>query len=222
MPLSIQFPLGAVPRTLLFYFQQIRPMANCSAEDGKVVGHMLHDLVRRKPKDLPHAIRELVNRTAMLRGCGFAHIGDMLARLLSAHLQAGVQAGPEEGTTATPSAPVPTAAVGLDPSSLTKEQAIAIGTAIVLSVHERDAPAAGLKRVVKSHAALRAMESEYAWFVPMLEVILASKAAEPRRSTYLMKRLRSRIQSVVASKEASNADGADEESNFSPVVRLGA
>ncbi len=213
-----------MPRTLLFYFQQIRPIANCSAEDGEVVGHMLHRLVRGKPKDLPHAIREFVDRTAMLRGCGFAHIGDMLTPLLSADMdvQGGVQAGPEEGTTATPSAPVPTTAGGLDPSLLTKEQAIAIGTAIVLSLHEHGVPAAGLKRVVKSHAALRAMESEYAWFVPMLEVILAPKAAKPRRSTYLMKRLRSRIQSVAPSKEASNADGADEESNFSPVVRLGA
>ena len=222
MPLSMLFPLGAVPRTLLFYFQQIRPLANCSAEDGRVVGHMLHDLVRRKPKDLPHAIREFVNRTAMLRGCGFAHIGDMLARLLTADVQADVRARPEEGTTATPSAPVPTTTGGLDPSLLTKEQAIAIATAIVLSLHEHGVPAAGLKRVVKSHAALRAMESEYAWFVPMLEVILASKAAEPRRSTYSMKRLRSRIQSVAPSKKASNADGADEESSFSPVVRLGA
>jgi hypothetical protein len=206
---------------LQLYFQQIRPMANCSAEDGKVVGHMLHDLVKGKPKDLPHLIRELVNRTAMLRGCGFAHIGDMLARLLSAHLQAGVQAGPEEGTTATQSAPVPTAAVGLDPSSLTKEQAIAIGTAIVFSFREHDVPAAGLKRVVKSHASLRAMESKCAWFVPMLEVILAHKAAEPRRSTVSMQ-LRSSISSVAPSDEASNADGANEESGFSSLVRLGA
>jgi hypothetical protein len=145
----------------------------------------------------------------------------MLARLLSAHLQAGVQAGPEEGTTATQSAPVPTAAVGLDPSSLTKEQAIAIGTAIVFSFREHDVLTAGLKRVVKSHAALRAMESKYAWFVPMLEVILERKTAGPRRSTVLM-RLRSSISSVAPSDEASNADGADEESSFTPVVRLGA
>ena len=214
--------LGAVPTTIQRYFRRIRPIAQCDTEDGRVIGHMLHDLVRSKLKDLPHAIREFANRTAMLRGCGFAHIGDMLARLLSADVQAGVQAGLDEGTTAAASAPVPTAAVGLDPSSLTKEEAVAIGTAIVLSAHDRDELAAGLKRVVKSHAVLRAMQSKYGWFVPMLEVILAPKAAEPRRSTYLMKRLRSSISSVAPSKEASNADGADEESSFSPVVRLGA
>jgi hypothetical protein len=65
------------------------------------------------------------------------------------------------------------------------------------------------------------MESKYAWFVPMLEVILERKAAEPRRSTVLT-RLRSSISSVAPSDEASNADGADEESSFTPVVRLGA
>ena len=214
--------LGAVPMMLQLYFQQARPIEVCNAEDGKVVGHMLHDLVRSKPKDLPHAIREFADRTAMLRGCGFAHIGDMLARLLSADVQAAEQAGLDEGTTATPSALIPSATVGLEPSLLTKEQAIAIGTAIVLSVQEHELPAAGLKRVVKSHAALRAMQSEYGWFLPMLEVIMARKAAEPRRSTVLMKRLRSRIASVAPSDEASNADGADEESGFSSVVRLGA
>ena len=230
MCLSILLWLGAVPATEQLYFQQIRPLANCNAEDGRVVGHMLHDLVRSKPKDLPHAIREFVDRTAMLRGCGFAHIGDMLARLLSADMQAAEQAGLEspldcsldKGTTATPSAPIPSTIVGLEPSLLTKEQAIVIGTAIVLSVQEHELPAAGLKRVVKSHAALRAMQSEYGWFLPMLEVIMARKAAEPRRSTVLMKRLRSRIASVAPSDEASNADGADEESGFSSVVRLGA
>jgi hypothetical protein len=221
VPLPILFPLAAVPATQQLYFQQIRPMAKCEAEDGKVVGHMLHDLVRSKPKDLPHAIREFVNRTAMLRGCGFAHIGDMLARLLSAEVQAGVQAGLDEGTTAASSSPVPTTNVGLDPPSLTKEEAIAIGTAIVLSVHEHNVPAAGMKRLVTSHAALRAMQSEFGWFVPMLEVIMAQKAAEPRASL-LMKRLSSTISSVAPSDEASNADRGDEENGFSSVVRLGA
>jgi hypothetical protein len=213
--------LGAVPATLQLYFQQIRPIAKCDAEDGKVIGFMLHDLVRSKPKDLPHAIREFADRTAMLRECTFAHIGDMLTRLLSADVQADVQARPGEGATATPSAPVPTTAVGLDPSSLTTEQAIAIGTAIVLSVHERDLRAVGLKSVVKSHATLRAMKSEYLWFVPMLEVIMEHKPAEPCGSL-AMKRLSSSISSVSPTSADLNAYGANEESSHHTVVRLGA
>jgi hypothetical protein len=173
---------------------------------------MLHDLVSSKPKDLPRGIREFVHRTAMLRECGLAHIGDMLARLLGADVQ---------GKSAVPSAPVPTTAVGLDPSSLTEEQAIAIGAAIALSVHEADMPATGLKRVVKSHAVLRAIKSEYVWFVPMLETIMAHKAAEPRGSL-LIKRLSSRSTSVASLSRdaASSADGAVEESSFSSVVTV--
>jgi hypothetical protein len=209
--------LGAVPTTLQRYFQQIRPIAKCDAEDGRVVGHMLHDLVSSKPKDLPRAIREFVHRTAMLRECGLAHIGDMLARLLSAD----VQGKSYDRTSAIPSAPVPTTAVGLDPSSLTEEQAIAIGAAIALSVREADMPATGLKQVVKSHAVLRAMKSEYVWFAPLLETIMAHKAAEPRGSL-LMKRLSSGNTSVAPGDAASSADTAEEESGFSSVVRLGA
>jgi hypothetical protein len=139
----------------------------------------------------------------------------MLARLLSADVQ-----GKPDRTSAIPIAPVPTTAVGLNPSSLTEEQAIAIGAAIGLSVREADMAATGLKRVVNSHAVLRAMNSKYLWFAPMLETIMAHKAAEPRGSL-LMKRLSSRIASVAPRDVASSADGAEEESGFSSVVRLG-
>ncbi len=208
--------LGAVPTTMQRYFQQIRPIARCDAEDGRVVGRMLHDLVSSEPKDLAGAVREFAHRTAMLRECSLAHIGDMLARLLSADVR-----GKPDRTSAIPSAPVPTTAVGLDPSSLTEEQAVAIGTAIVLSVREADMPAAGLKRVVKLHAVLRAMNSKYVWFAPMLETIMAHKAAEPRGSLW-MKRLTPHIASVAPRDAASSADGAEEESGFSSVVRFGA
>ena len=205
-----------MPTTVQRYFQQIRPIARCDAEDGRVVGHMLHDLVSSKPKDLPRAVREFAHRTAMLRECGLAHIGDMLARLLSADVR-----GKPDGTSAIPSAPVPTTAVGLDPSSLTEEQAVAIGAAIVSSVREADMPATGLKRAVKIHAVLRAMKSKYVWFAPMLETIMAHTAAEPRGSL-LMKRWSSRVTFMAPRDAASSADGAEEEGGFNSVVRLGA
>jgi hypothetical protein len=208
--------LGAVPTTLQRYFQQIRPIAQCDAEDGRVVGQMLHDLVSSEPMDVPRAVREFAHRTAMLRECGLAHIGDMLARLLSADVR-----GKPDGTSAIPSAPVPTTVVGLDPSSLTEEQAVAIGAAIALSVREADMPATGLKRLVKSHAVLRAMNSKYAWFAPMLDTIMARRAAEPRGSLRI-KRLSMHIASVAPRDAASSVDGADEENGFSFVVRLGA
>jgi hypothetical protein len=206
-----------VPATLLQYFQHVRPLAKCDAEDGRVIGHMLVDLVSSNPKDPARAIREFANRTAMLRDCGFGHIGDMLARLLSAD----VQGGPDDDATAIPSPTVTTAAAGLDPSSLTEKQSIAIGSAIALSVHEAHALAGGLKMVVQSHAVLHAMKSKYAWFTPMLEVVMAHKAAE-RRGSAVINRLRSIIIPVASSDGVLHADAADEESSFSSVVRLGA
>ena len=214
---SVLVRFDAVPATMQRYFQQILPLSKCDAGDGRVVGQLLVDLVSKNPKDLAREIRELADCTAMLRDCGFAHIGDMLARLLSADVQ-GV---PDDDATAIPSTPFMTAAIGLDPSSLTEKQAIAVGCAIASCVHEAHMLAAGLKRVTKSHAVLQAMKSEHNWFMPMLEAIMAHKAAE-RRGSVVVNRLRSIISPVASIDVAVHADAADEESGFSSVVRLGA
>jgi hypothetical protein len=208
---------GAVPATHQLYFQQILPLAKCNAGDGRVVGQLLVEIVSSNPKDLDRAIREFTDRTAMLRDCGFAHIGAMLARLLSAD----VHGRPHDDATAILPAPVTAAYIGLDPSSLTEKQAIAVGSLIASSVRQSHAQAAGLKKVVKSHGVLQAMKSEYTWFVPMLEVITAQKAAE-RRESAVMNRLRSSISPIASSDVALHADAADVESGFSSVVRLGA
>jgi hypothetical protein len=207
----------AVPATLQQYFQQILPLEKCDAEDGRVVGQLLVDLASSNPKNLACAIREFANCTAMLRDCGFAHLGDMLARLLSAD----GQGGHDNDSTAIPSTPLATADLGMDPASLTEKHAIAIGSAISSSVHQAHALAVGLNKVIKSHGVLQAMKSEYVWFVPMLEVVMAHKAAQ-HRGSMVMKRLSSSISPVASSDVALHADTAEEESNFSSVVRLGA
>jgi hypothetical protein len=178
---------------------------------------MLVNIMSSNPKDPARAIREFANCTAMLRDCGFAHVGDMLAELLSAD----GQGGHDNDATAIPSSPVATTALGLDPSSLTEKQAIVIGSAISSSLHQAHALAAGLNKAIKSHGVLQAMKSEYVWFVPMLEVVMAHKAAQPRGSM-VMKGSRSSISPVASRDAASRADTAEEESGFSSVVRLGA
>jgi hypothetical protein len=241
------------------YFQQILPLAKCDAGDGRVVGQLLVDHACSNPKDPARAIREFADRTAMLRDCGFAHIGEMLARLLSAD----VQGRPDDDTMAIPFAPATTARPNL--SALTEKQAIAIGCAIASSVHrsldsgmllsgrlgsgmhnsgrpnQDHALAMGLNKVVQSHGALEAMKSEYAWFMPMLEVAVAHKIAQRRGSAVISRgirgsavinrgisrgisrlKLRSSISPVASSDGARHADAVDEESGFSPVVRLGA
>ena len=183
----------AVPATLQQYFQQILPLEKCDAEDGRVVGQLLVDLVSRNPKDPARAIREFADRTAMLRDCGFAHVGDMLARLLSAD----VHGGPDDDTTAIPSPTVTSVAaavvsilvpstpkqdVACDPASVTVEQAAAIGSMVARSLRSAHMPAMALRNVVNKYAVLRTLKSSYVWFVPMLEVLTVHKAKQARRS----------------------------------------
>jgi hypothetical protein len=186
------------------YFQQIRPLAKCDADDGRIVGRMLLDLVEESSRDLSHAIRAFSHRTDMLRECSLRHIGAMLVRLLSPH----AQGTPDEDA----------AIIELDPSKVTEKQATAIGSAIATCIRQLE-PAKALQRVVKSHAALRAMQAHYIWFVPMLEVLTAKDAArgrsfiKPRSSV-----VAAEVSSAVPVDVASNVGGADEGSSFTSVV----
>ena len=167
---------------------------------------MLLDLVERQPKDLARSIREFVCRTEMLRKCGFRFIDRMLTCLLIPD----PEAGPDDDV------PIMT----LDRSSITEKQAIAIGGAIAQSVRRSHVPATAVRKVVNSHAVLRAMQSGFAWFVPMLEVLVAQKVAESGRST-VMRRLSSLVKRTSVAPIGGQSDGGEDdgESGFSSVVR---
>ena len=196
-----------VPQSVQRYFQQIRPLSACDAEDGRIVGRMLKDLVESKPKDLAHAIRTFANNTAMLRESGFRHIGVMLEHLLTADAPGGAVSD--------------SAIVALDPSSVMKKHAIAIGGVIASSVRRSHMPRTALKRIVESHPVLRAVTLGHKWFVPMLEVLTAREVAS-RRSLFV------RRSSSIATTEVHNdagvdiaaQDGADEASSFSSAVTV--
>ncbi len=66
------------------YFQQVRPLSKCGAEDGRVVGRLLVDAAAAvgNATELARTVRVFAHRTAMLRECGFRDIGTMLGRLL--------------------------------------------------------------------------------------------------------------------------------------------
>jgi hypothetical protein len=182
-----------VPQSTQRYFQQLRPLSACDAEDGRIVGRMLKDLVESKPKNLAHAIRTFVNRTAMLRECSFCHIGAMLVRLLNAD----AQAGPDDDA----------AIAALSPSAVTEQQARAIGSAIALSVHRSESQAAALIQAVDLDPVLRTTKSQYLWFVPMLEILLVT----PRRPS-TAKRLSASVTPQATFYAPSSA-------NFDSVVR---
>ena len=204
------------PKTMQVYFQQLLPLSKCEARDGWVVGNLLLDLVESNPKELAHAIRTFVNCTAMLRNCSFCQIGAMLVPLLQLLTPADAAGSCDDA-----------AGVAADPASVTEKQATALGSAIASRVHSAHAQAAALHQVLTSHAVLRAMKSDYAWFVPMLEVLTAPKSAEPRRPTFVR-----RLSAIVAANNTgsnvalidvtvSNADAADVETSFSSMVWLG-
>jgi hypothetical protein len=166
---------------------------------------MLKKLVESKPKDLAHAIRTFVNNTAMLRESGFRHIGVMLEHVLLADASGGAVSD--------------AAIVALDPSSVTKKHAIAIGGVIASSVRRSHVPRTALKRIVESHPVLRAVTLGHVWFVPMLEALTAREVAS-RRSLFVR-----RSSSIATAEFHGDAgvdiaaqDGADEASSFSSAV----
>jgi hypothetical protein len=192
------------------YFQQLLPPSSCDAEDGRHVGHELHDLVDSKPADLRRAIRTFADRSKMLRECGFRNIGDMLAAMFTPFT--------------TPQSAVGAAIAAQDSGSISKEQAALIGSAFVAQLRaacnnmsepasigaskRRDSLAArvptafsgifrsppasrsgGVLRPVNSFvmaiASLRQMRDAHEWFVPMLKAIAVRLAGteEARRGS---------------------------------------
>ena len=211
-------PKESLPQNIALYFQQVRPLSECEAQDGRLVGSLLIDLVKSNPKDLAIIIRHFVHRTAMLRECGFRHIGAMLHRVFAADAQ--IPSGP--AAAASPSRR------GCDPSLVTEKQANAIGSAIASGMRRAHVPATALQQVVMSNTVLRTMKATHVWFVPMLEVVTGCTIQEPRQSVVL-RRLTSIAVAAVPwvksnpSNAESNADGSNEErsaSSFSSVVRL--
>jgi hypothetical protein len=186
-------------RACVVYFQQIRPLGECDAEDGRVVGQLLLELVEEEPKDLAAHIRNFVNRTAMLRECGFRCIGAMLTRLLTEDAEGGLDAD------------VPITA--LNPSTVTEKQATAIGSAIASSLHRSNVPATALRKVLESHAVLRTMKSGHVWFVPMLDVLTAHMVAKSHPSGWMK-----RFSSIVTPTDMASDANRDVERGFRPVV----
>jgi hypothetical protein len=133
------------------------------------VGHLLMDLIERKPKDLAHAIGTFANRMSMLRECGFPMAEFLVALIIAAEI-ARTQSPPEHVA-----AESPARSVMPDPSSLTKEQAAAIGSRLVSMCHS-PVTAFALREAVDSHSVLSTMKTRYIWFVPMLEVVLVQAA----------------------------------------------
>ncbi len=196
----------SIPKSIHLYFTQLRPLSKCVAEDGRVVGHLLMEWIERRPDDLAYTIRKFVNRTAMLRECGF-RMGAFLVALICSSRRAEIAS--QVATTSQDFA-----SIGL----VTEEQAAAIGRTLAAAIGQPPG-AAALQKAVESNPVLHAMQSAHAWLIPMLTVVVgAHEGGKPRRST-----ITKRVSSILAA-GVTNSDVAptDAESSFSVVVRLGA
>ena len=172
-----------LPKTAQLYFQQLLPLSECNAEDGRVVGCWLAELVESRPDDLAHAIRTFSNRMAMLRECGF-RIGAFLVALTAPDQTAESAATVTQGP--------------VSPATTTDEQAAAIGRALRTAIDQALAAAADktvtfrgpwspraagqsaapVRAAASSHSVLRTMMSSHLWFLPMLEALFVP-AVEP-------------------------------------------
>ena len=64
------------------YFLQIKPLAECAAQDGVLLGHLLANVAEKaSSQDRASAITTFVLRTAILRECGFVSLDAMIAAL---------------------------------------------------------------------------------------------------------------------------------------------
>jgi hypothetical protein len=207
----------AVPRTLQLYFQQLRPLSECSADDGQVVGHMLMDLMEGKPKDARLAILKFVNHTAMLRECSYPHIGEMLVALLMFTPQSDSKPSP--------------AVVAQTTALATEEEASRIGSALASIIHSSRTAAEAVQTALRLHAVLRTTTSAHIWFVPMVEAMaerMSAGAARPLAAAHFVHR-RSWVHRPSASVQpgkalepplgsADNVDIGDGQSSFNSVV----
>jgi hypothetical protein len=238
----------ALPQQLLVassiqrYFQHIRPLNKCTAEDGNVVANMLMDVVSKtKKKGLPSAIRMFARRTVMLRESGFSHLGTMLASYITGDDDLGVADDVE--------------IISRDPGLVTEKEAIAMGCSLSADLAElrsakRSSVTAlwgGWKRIGSvrhslrnlnvvtatvtvsvvevlsndKYASLQQMSQTHGWFLPMLEAIATRLHADETKSVRASSRRSTafgRVSSRVSPAVEPNSERGSRPSNYFSLV----
>ncbi len=181
------------PTTFQRYFQQIRPPSECEAGDGRVVGHLLMDLVETKPKDSASAIRRFVGRTALLRCSGFPNIGEMLGAMV-----VGRMVGTSNETETTSG--VSERLGGESPARMSEQEARTIGSTFGSFAERRLTAAAAVNAYVYNFPALIEMSQRHAWFEPMLQIMAlridAAQPAAPERRRRSSQKRTSRLEGL--------------------------
>ncbi len=155
-----------LPYALQAYFMHIHeglPSTGYSAEDGRIVGSLLMDVVKytgkvrmsKEAKRLQAAeIAKFAMRTAMLDNAPLGHVCDMLTKMLASNWH-------PVGEVAT-----------TDPALITQAEAIAIGKSCK-AIRLRHLHAhTSVDELLHRYVALRTFSQGNAWFGPLLETII--------------------------------------------------
>jgi hypothetical protein len=147
-----------LPCTLQTYFAQIRPIGDCTAEDGEFIGHMLMDAALQAAKaKRAEAVAAFVSHTAMLREAPVANLATMLQSMIS-----------NEGHSILASD-----VATQDPAQLTAADVQTIGDGITSIRRVHFAPTKAVQEAFAQYPVLRVMAQQCPWFEPMLAVIIS-------------------------------------------------
>jgi hypothetical protein len=155
------------------YFLQIVPPMSATAADGMLLGHLLMDLVETtKVPERATAIRMHVERTAVLRECGFAHLDAFLGGIFDERLLFTLGLGFRKFKTIS----VPEV-VATNPAVVTAGGAALMGKGLESIVRMSSTPAEAMDELLRKYPALKGMADRHVWFQPLLETIAKRRRA---------------------------------------------
>jgi hypothetical protein len=137
---------------------------------------LMDRLAAVKKIEIPAVVSQCVTRTAMLRDCRFVHVGSMLLAIALHKLSAVQDVGV------------------VDPVALSVEQARIIGHGFGVMVVSNTMPAAAVDEFFLTYPSMRAMDADYPWFRPMIEVL----ATRRMDATPFGRKLRAGVGAVVS------------------------
>ena len=144
-----------------------------TAEDGRIVAHLLMDAVGHAPRKVVSrskeakerrraAVADFVMRTAMLSDAAFGHFQEMLTAIVG-NTYHGVRVVPAQ-----------------DPALLTQAEATAIGKSCKAIRLRRPSNKSAVHELLHNYGALLTFSQSNAWFGPLLETIFLRQAQASR------------------------------------------
>jgi hypothetical protein len=163
-----------LPYRLNTYFLQLKPPMRATAANGAILGHLLMDLVEKmKRLQRATAIRIFVERTAVLRECGFAHLDAFIGGIFDERLLFTLGLGLRKFKTVSMPEVVAT-----NPALMTASGAALMGKGLESIVRMSSTPAEAIDELLRKYPALKVMADRHVWFRPLLETIAKRRVAK--------------------------------------------